>query len=106
MAPLVGRSPASNERPTCVFHSQVTKYRLKDAAAPSRYVGRYSHEPELAAQIEALKSSQKPLHQKGAVCEFAVLEAMLDRTGSVGDGYVKQWGTGTFRVVGITALQF
>jgi len=57
----------------------VTKYRLKDAAAPSRYVGRYSHEPERAAQIDALKSSQKPLHQKGAVCEFEVLEAVLDR---------------------------
>ena len=57
----------------------MTKYRLKDAAAPSRYVGRYSHEPERAAQIDALKSSQKPLHQKGAVCEFEVLEAVLDR---------------------------
>lgn len=79
LAPMVGHSPASNERPTCVFHSQVTKYRLKDATAPSRYVGRYSHEPELAAQIDALKSSQKPLHQKGAVCEFGVLEAVLDR---------------------------
>ena len=73
------RRPSGGQNPAIIFHSLVTKYRLKTAKASARFVGQHSAATAVGAAIETVKTSSRQVFQQDLACDCDALEAVFDR---------------------------